>query len=128
MREECEYNAFMSDQPPPRHRFKFRLLTLLIGVTIFAVIAWWCIAEARVAQARVAILAAIKNCGGDYQQHLGGPSRMSAIRRFCGDQCVVVIWRPHDLSGPSADEIRARFPKVQLLIATEDQPAAHAAQ
>jgi hypothetical protein len=98
----------------------------MIGVAICAVVAWSCIAEAHVAGARVALLTAIKNRGGDYQEHLGGPSRMSAIRRLCGDQCVVVIWRPHDLSGPSEDEIRARFPKVQILVATEAQPPTRA--
>jgi hypothetical protein len=110
-----------------KYRFQFRLLTLMIGVTIFAVVVWWCIAEVHRAGARVALLAAIKNHGGDFQEHLG-PTRMSAIRRLCGDQCVVVIWRPHDLSGPSEDEIRSRFPKVQILVATEDQPPGHAGQ
>jgi hypothetical protein len=69
------------------------------------------------------------NCGplsvmirgrADYQQRLGAQSRMPLIRRLCGDQCVVDIWQPHDLSGPSEDEIRARFPKVQILVASDD--------
>jgi hypothetical protein len=114
------YNERMADLPALRRRFQFRLLTLLIGITIFAVVAWWCITEARIAQDRVLLLETIKTRGGDYQQHLGGQSRLPLIRRLCGDQCVVVIWRPHDRSGPSEDEIRARFPKVQILVASDD--------
>ena len=108
----------MPDQPSPRRRFQFRLRTLLFVITVACIVAgiWRGISEARIARGRVLILETIKKCGGDYQQHLHGHSA-SLIRRLCGDQCVVVIWRPHDLSGPTEDEIRARFPNVQILVA-----------
>ena len=47
----------MADPAAPRHRFQFRLLTLLIGVSIFGLVAWWTFAEVRIAQNRVSLLA-----------------------------------------------------------------------
>jgi hypothetical protein len=114
--------AVMADQPSPRRRLQFRLRTLLFAITVACIVAviWRAISEARTARGRVSLLETIKKCGGEYQQHLGGHSA-SLIRHLCGDQCVVVIWRPHDLSGPSDDEIRAWFPKVQILVASDER-------
>jgi hypothetical protein len=111
----------MADPASPRRHFQFRLLTLLIGVTIFGVVAWWSISEARIARGRVSLLETIKRYGGDYQPQLGGSSGLSLIRRWCGDKPIIVIWRPK--SGPTEDEIRARFPDVQILVASGGQPS-----
>jgi hypothetical protein len=51
------------------------------------------------------------------QPHLGR-SDLSFIRRLCGDQRIVVIWRPPDKSGPTEDEIKATFLKAQILVAS----------
>jgi hypothetical protein len=107
----------MVDSAPPRRRFPFRLLTVLIGVSIFGLVAWWTFAEVRIAQNRVSLLAEIKKHGGDYQPQLGR-SDLSFIRRLCGDQWIVVIWRPPDKSGPTEAEIKATFPKAQILVAS----------
>jgi hypothetical protein len=44
---------------PPRRRFQFRLLTVLIGVSNFGMVAWWTFADVRVAQNRVSLWAEI---------------------------------------------------------------------
>jgi hypothetical protein len=89
----------------------------LIGVSVFGVVAWWTFADVRIARNRVLILAEIKKYGGDYQPQLG-ESDLSFIRRLCGDQPIVVIWRPPDKSGPTEDEIKTTFPKFQILVAS----------
>jgi hypothetical protein len=114
-----------ADSPKLKRRwFRFRLRTLLIGLAALLLLAaaCWCANQARRARARTSILEAIREHGGDYQQHLGAIPKMSFVRRLCGDQCVIVVWRPRDGSGPTEDEIRAEFPKVQILVASDDRP------
>jgi hypothetical protein len=114
-----------ADSPGPKRRwFQFRLRTLLIGVGVLLLLATagWCAKETWIGLDRHALLSAVRAHGGEYQPHLGAPSRMSFVRRLCGDECVVVIWRPPDNSGPTENEIRARFPKVQILVASDERP------
>jgi hypothetical protein len=124
-------NAAMPTEPPrvnfpkrKRRWLHFRLRTLMIGLAALLLLAaaGWCANQARRARARTSILETIREHGGDYQQHLGAIPKMSFVRRLCGDQCVVVVWRPRDGSGPTEDEIRAEFPKVQILVASDDRP------
>jgi hypothetical protein len=107
----------VADPAPLRRRFQFHLLTVLIGVSVIGLVAWWTFADVRIARNRVSILAEIKKHGGDHQPQ-PGRSDLSFIRRLCGDQHTVVIWRSTDKSGPTEDEINATFPKVQILVAS----------
>ena len=124
-------NAAMQSEPfkaePPKHKrrwFQFSLRTLMIGVGVLLLLAaaGWCAKEAWIGLDHHALLSAVRAHGGEYQPHLGAPSRMSFVRHLCGDECVVVIWRPRDNSGPTENEIRARFPKVQMLVASDKRP------
>jgi hypothetical protein len=105
----------MADQPRPRRRFQFRLRTLMIVVTLTAVLCSYAAREAKIVREREAILASIKNAGGDYilagappvyvdavwlndgkpllQQFAKGreESRPSMLRRWLGDVAVIRI-------------------------------------
>ena len=103
-------------------RIRPRTLAFSLGVLLIAVTLGWCAKEAWRGHARHDLLTAIVEHGGDYQQRIGAAPKMSFVRQWCGDQCVVVIWLPPDRSGPSADEIRIEFPKAQILVAADIRP------
>ena len=66
----------------------------------------WCANQARRARARTSILEAIREHGGDYQQHLRAIPKMSFVRRLCGDQCVIVVWRLPENAVPTDRSVR----------------------
>ena len=55
----------MPDQPPPRRRFQFRLRTLLIVVTVFAMPLGYVEWEAKIVRASFAMRDEINRMGGD---------------------------------------------------------------
>ena len=57
--------APMSDHPSPRRRFQFRLRTLMIGVTLFCVVAGWLLSQASVVWERKALLKKAPVWGAD---------------------------------------------------------------
>jgi hypothetical protein len=106
-------------EPPKRNRrwFQFSLRSLLIGVTLLAIpVGLTCFREVRVAQRRQSLLDTLRKYGGDYQPfNDANPPAMSFIRRWAGDQAIVVIWLPKSPDYMDPIQIKNAFQESQFI-------------
>jgi hypothetical protein len=122
----------MPDQPPPRRRFKFRLRTLLIGVTLLAVVCGYVGWQAKIVNERAALLS-IKFREGQLtpilikrdqevisQFHFFRVPRkginhgISWLRVWLGDIEVEDIELKEDADGATLNQYLAAFPEARI--------------
>jgi hypothetical protein len=99
----------MPDQPSPRRRFQFRLRTLLIGVTLLAVICGYVAHEYQTVQERWNYLEN-ENIVVDPD----GTASIPFIRRLLGDQSIAVIGMPADFGKTKCQRVAVLFPEARV--------------
>jgi hypothetical protein len=109
---------------PPRRRFQFRLRTLMIGVTLLAVLCAYVGWQAKIVRERRAMLGTIDAAGGRYLVINEGdvPAGMAGpgwIRRLLGDVAVVEI--DFHTSSLSQDDLKEKFPEADCHVVPEDE-------
>jgi hypothetical protein len=130
------YNNGMVESPRPR-RFQFRLLTLLVFVSLFCVICGWAFHQVRIVQERKSLLEHVIAREGFYvtggmQVRANRDVRWSDLysslapatarptvplfRRWLGDEAIGVIGVPGGL--PHFAEIKSAFPEAAFSILT----------
>jgi hypothetical protein len=111
----------MADQPSPRRRFQFRLRTLMIAVTLFALIPCGYVGwQAKIVRERRALLDSIKAAGGyvTAARDNVGPPPPSWLRRILGDETVQILVVLPTTNSRTIAEIRRLFPDT--IIGKED--------
>jgi hypothetical protein len=121
----------------PRCRFQFSLRTLLIGVTLLAIVCDFCGyigRQAEIVNERKVLLRRIVSLGGSYNNisrkyfgdlravYLRGGTPSPAlghpvvppIRMFLGDEVIQLVALPPD--APLYDEVRATFPDAAIVL------------
>ncbi len=103
---------------------RFRLRTLLIGVTLLAIVCGYIGWQVKIVRERRAMLQTIAATGGQYVAVPDGklPAGMAGpnwFRRLLGD--VVVIEIDFHASSLSQDYLRAQFPEADCHMVPEDE-------
>jgi hypothetical protein len=138
-------NAAMQTEPskadPPKRKrrwFQFSLRTLLIVVTVLAVVCAYVGWQAKIVREREAMLIRLHGFGGDFItsakiQNLidsgwwrSEPSDWRSdlnddqhhtvpwIRRWLGDQPIIAMWVPRSIERNAAEEIMGAFPEARI--------------
>jgi hypothetical protein len=99
----------MSDHPPPRRRFQFRLRTLMIGVTVFCLAAGWLLSQASIVWERKALLKRAPVWGVD-----DNDAGVSSVRHWFGDAGIGLIQLDASASDDELAQYRAAFPEASV--------------
>jgi hypothetical protein len=95
----------------PRRRFQFRLRTLLIVVTLLAVVCGYVAHEAKIVRERDAMRLELKNLGWiNASDHTSLPF----IRRWLGDEQYSMILVPRGTSNDYIARVKAVFPESNV--------------
>ena len=113
--------AGMADAPAtPRRRFQFRLGTLMIGVTLFCVVAGgYVVAQRQIVKGRRAILDDVLYRGGVAHPDISWPNgppvtRLSWVREWLGDKAMKWIVIPTGATADEEERIRSFFPEAEV--------------
>jgi hypothetical protein len=109
----------------PRHRFQFRLRTLLIVVTIAAAGCAYLGHEWRIVQHRKALLkttdclwepwsAEMRNPGGLGLRVPSEPPSIPFVRRLLGDEPIFFFGQFSNTSKDEVEELHAAFPEAEF--------------
>ena len=107
----------MPDQPSPRRRFQFRLRTLMIAVTLFALIPCGYVGwQAKIVRERRAELNRMVD--GRLYGIAGSEERRAIpwIRRVLADQQVYSIMMPVGTDRAELDRLRSPFPEAKVAV------------
>jgi hypothetical protein len=113
----------MTDQPPPRRRFQFRLRTLLIGVTLLAVPCAYVGWQGRIVQERRQTALWIDSVGGEALAPSKNQFKYSEfvcevgwLRRLLGDSEVSKVNLPkfHNVTETDLARIHLAFPNARI--------------
>jgi hypothetical protein len=101
----------MADQPSPRCRFQFRLRTLMIGVTLLALVCAYVGGQAKIVKERKAVWYEIAVGQNGY--------RAGLVLLRTSDNEHAVSWL-RQLSSEYRSHVRAVFPEASVLAIKED--------
>jgi hypothetical protein len=106
----------MADQPSPRLRFQFRLRTLMIGVTLLAIVCGYVGWQAKIVRERRAELNRVID--GRLFGIAGSDERRAIpwIRRVLADQQVYSIMMPVGSDRAELDRLRSLFPEAKVAV------------
>jgi hypothetical protein len=112
----------MADQPSPRRRFQFRLRTLMIVVTLFALIPCGYVGwQAKIVRERRSWLTRLQEQGykypkiGDIVIHAGnGHGGPNIVRRWLGDEAIVAVALPATISEEDSEATLRLFPESNV--------------
>ena len=99
----------MVSQPAPRRRFQFRLRTLMIGVTLFCLVAGWLLNQASVVWERKSLLERAPVWGADDKD-----SGVPLVRRLFGDSGIGLVQLDVSASDEELAHYRAAFPEASV--------------
>jgi hypothetical protein len=109
------------DQPSPRRRFQFRLRTLMIGVTLFALIPCGYVGwQAKIVRDRQAWTAHLAARGfvprvGDVVIQSGYEWQPTFVRRWMGDKATSTIGLPEYVSDEEKETTLRLFPETTVV-------------
>jgi hypothetical protein len=114
----------MADQPSPRRRFQFRLRTLMIGVTLFALIPCGYIGwQTKIVRARTAWAVEYKRChwpvvawGETNSTSFGAEPKLPILRQWLGDRPVAWIHFDWETPPEFIRKTRALLPEAWTII------------
>jgi hypothetical protein len=111
----------MADQHPTRRRFQFRLRTLMIVVTVFAVPLGYVGWQAKIVRERQAwhreedVPVFAFGAGGPTEVMRGNPAEgPGSVRRWLGDSAKDTIFMPQSASDEDIRGARVLFPEATI--------------
>jgi hypothetical protein len=115
-------NGAMSEPKRKRRRFQFRLRTLMIGVTLFALIPCGYVGwQAKIVRERRSWLTRLQEEGyqypkiGDIVIHAGnGHGGPNIVRRWLGDEAIVAVPLPATVSKEDRETTLQLFPESNV--------------
>jgi hypothetical protein len=123
----------MADQPSPRRRFQFRLRTLLIAVTLFALIPCGYVGwQAKIVRERKNLLNRLVDSGGGYLAYVPEEGAYWAtdgkpvieppfLRSLFGDETILEIWVRGPLDYTQRLEFKRVFSDIEIAVISQDQ-------
>ena len=102
-------------------RFQFRLRTLMIVVTLLAVLMGYVGGQAKVVRERAAMLSTIRDRGGYVVEASTVPflkpwARITSFREWLGDIAIQGIQLPTETKEDEVDRIKIAFPESNITI------------
>ena len=107
----------MPDQPSPRRRFQFRLRTLLLVVTLFAIPLGYVGSQAKIVRERIALSTHNDNVYMFLAYNVSearGPSPIPWLRLQLGDRQYVEIELESGVSDSTVGRYRVAFPEADV--------------